>query len=244
MRCIKMGHPLLKVRYMRNVVLSLLFILSLSDAWSKTPKNLQKIQQSVFSVYSGIWQSTGFVIEENILVINFHMLIDIIGEDQMNVDSTRIRNKDGEAYSIENIIGADPIADLAFLRIKNYDGAALELDDRGGNRKDFFLIGFPDDKFSSIKMSKFADMSEVHNYFSYPSTKLLGGASGSPIVNNQGKVMAVLCQDASYIAIGTKIEKLQELLDKTRNQTIDHDDLSKWITGKINDLNLLAVQGN
>ena len=223
---------------MKDTMLLLFLIAGLSDAWCNS-----KVQQSVFWVGNRSRHGTGFVIERNILVTNFHVLWEQI-KDQMHINHTYIRNKDGQTYLIEHIIGANLVADLALLGIKNYDGSELVLADQGSDHKDSFLVGFPKGEYTSINMSKLASTDEVHDYFSHSSTRDFAGASGSPIVNDQGKVITVLNQNTHYFAVGTKIGKLQRLLDTTRNQTIKNDDISRWITRKINDLNLLAIQGN
>ena len=86
---------------MKNTILSLFLIVTLSNARSEFPKNLQKVHQSVFIVNSSnnnLAQGTGFVIKGDILVTNFHVLFTVI-ENQMKVDSIYIINKEGRRYS-------------------------------------------------------------------------------------------------------------------------------------------------
>ena len=229
----------------RIVVLLFLTIIP-NNAWP-AQGDRQKTQEAVFQIISTSQDTygTGFVIEGGILVTNFHVLIGFLVY-QMSVDPIYIKNKEGHIYFIENLIAADLITDLALLRIKNYNGPGLELalDDPINDQSSFFLIGFPHKEFISMNITKFMDISEVHDYFSNPLGIPLHGASGSPITNEHGRVVAVSARGSDFHLIGTKVNKLQELLDKTRNQRIGNKDIPEWLISKINELTLLATQGH
>ena len=77
-------------------------------------------------------------------------------------------------------------------------------------------------------------------------TSGLTGTSGSPIVNEMGKVVAVLRMASGISVNGTRSEILQSLLNKTRHQEIisNNESIVGWVQQEYEDLNTLAIQGD
>ena len=113
-----------------------------------------------------------------------------------------------------------------------------------------FLVGFPTREFRIIKLtkeikSKYSD--NIYRSFGFTShLRMISGASGSPIVNAMGKVVAVAGLANAVEVSVTRGEILQSLLNKTRHQEIISNDESivGWIQQEYENLSTLAVQGD
>ena len=262
----------------KRIMLSLFILFTnlgnIGPVFSQTEEITQNTLQSVFKVEGKSSQSenfqgsigSGFVIEyhgRNILVSNFHVISIIT--DEFNKSHT-VNNKDsivftlenmkGQEFSVDYIIGGDPISDLVLFNVKDYEGPVLKLDDGSISFDDisqektqkFSLAGFPYDEFDIIgDISQSFNSSSVYTEFLYYSSnglRSLLGASGSPILNDQEKVVAVATKSSNLNILAINLERLQELLNQTINQTIPLSDVSVWVEERRDSMREMAKKGD
>ena len=199
---------------------------------------------------------TGFVVEEDTLVTDFH-IYELIYKNGIEgaLSSLSITNTKGERFYIKGVRGINILADLVLLKIKDYKGSSLDianpteahLSNKSKSHK-FYLMGFPDGKFqfiNNLTKNEFeTDSMNQKFYHSYENT--LSSASGSPIVNKKGKVVSVLKWANSITISGIRREILQDFLNETRHQEIvsDNEAIHDHIKKEYKNLQTLATQGD
>ena len=193
-----------------------------------------------FLVDRGKAHGTGFFVDQQTLVTNYHVIAPLLlfsfdNSDFEDLLESSYIEKDEQRYAITDIINVSVVDDLAVLQVEGYQGPVLELAEEETHLGDVISIpGFPSvDKIPeytrTIRLQEItgtvvditaycslADISLTIDFFS-----VLGGASGSPILNTAGKVVGVLhSTGGESIVCGTKIKHLKHLLQNPRFQSV------------------------
>ena len=214
---------------------------------------LQDVRKSIFMIkINNDAKGTGFVVEGDTLVTNLHVYDDVIGRGGLN--SLRIENINSEKFYIEGVRGINFPADLVLLKIKDYEGPSLDIESPIEARlsehrsHQLFLAGFPHGIFLITALTKDKSYTDgiTQEFFKNNFMENRLGASGSPIVNEKGKVVAVYKASNPSKDYGTRKEILQDLLNKTRQQEIvsDNEAIYDWIQQEHRNLHILANKGN
>ena len=234
-------------------IFSLFFIIGLSNAQA----DLANAQKAIF-IIKGPWvikdnvqtmnRGSGFIIEDNVMVTNFHvldsLLDDISDNSNVNLDLLHVENTNGQKLSIESIRGVDLIADIALLKVRDFHGQSILLGDISSKENaDFFLMGFPKGEFKQMYLTRSLDVGIFHEFSHYLRRGLLG-ASGAPILNDKGELVAVLSKGTAIDVMGANVGRLEELLDKTSNQEIREKNILAWVQGEIDHLKERAIEGD
>ena len=210
-------------------------------------REINLLDDLVLIIINGASRGTGFVVEGDTLVTDFHVY------NGHSLSSLSIENTEGEKFYIDGVREINLLADLVLFKIKNYKGPSLDIENSTeadlSNR--LFLVGFPTMEFRIIKLTKEikseSDSDNIYRSFGFtPHLRMISGASGSPIVNAMGKVVAVAGLASGVEIFVTRGEILQSLLNKTRHQEIISNDESivGWIQQEYVNLSTLAIQGD
>ncbi len=128
---------------------------------------------------------SGFFIDKHLIVTNFHV---IAGATSVTI---KLSGQE-ESYQIENVEAYDNKNDLILLKV-NYEGISLTLGDSDTiqDEDEICAVGYPNDHAK-------IEHGTIESIWKRPSgdlicltTKSTGGSSGSPILNNKGKVIGV-----------------------------------------------------
>ena len=217
-------------------------------------KTLNNIHKSIVKVYSSVLRTagSGFILEGNILVTNFHVLDKLI-DARYNADLNSImiataHNGTPVRHSIKGIIAADFLLDLAILAVEGdfFQNKKLSLSPPLiKNETSLYVTGFPGGKFQTIPLENVWDVDDF--YMITNSYKgLINGASGGPVINEKGEVFAVLSKVFSQTNTidAIKGELLQKLLSERYDQMIGNDEVFDWIEEQRNEWKRMANAGN
>ena len=231
--------------------LSVLLTINPYDTWAY-PEQFLDVQRSIFIIRTLQSQGTGFLVEEDTLVTNLHVYYDAIKRGGLKSLSTE--NINSEKFYIEGVRGINLPGDLILLKIKDYEGPSLDIESptearlsESKSHHQLFLVGFPHGRFQIIPLTKDKSYtSSITQEFFKKSMRKHTGASGSPIVNEKGKVVAVYKASSLSKDYGTRKETLQDLLNKTRHQEIvsDNETIHDWIQQERRNLRILAQTGD
>ena len=231
---------------------------------SSTSRDLKNILKSVFYMESEVTgtSGSGFVIEGNILVTNFHVLNSMIDvERNAGLDSIFIISADDPNpifRPIKGIIGVDLSSDLVLLQLKEhlfrkkglfrnlFRNRGLSLDDSSlKDESSLYIIGFPDRKFTITPVTDALELDHTH-MFTNNYKGSWRGVSGGPVINEKGEVFSIVFR--AYTIINTvnaiKGETLQKLLNEKNEQLIGNDKIFDWIEEKRDEEKKLADAGN
>ena len=215
--------------FLSTIIIS---VFHLHHAWSDF---LQDVRKSVFSI-NGVDDSTriGFVVEGDILVASFFHVFITGGGD---LRSLSIENSNGEKFQIEGVRGIDSSSNIVLLKIKDYEGPWLKLESSSepplSNK--CFLVENLYDGLQTIDLVKGRGYTDglTQSFSRIYSGKFLR-VNGAPIVNEMGAVVAVARRGDPNWVSGIRKERLQELLDRTRNQELisdgdDREEMNRFI---------------
>lgn len=139
---------------------------------------------------------TGFIIDDNIIVTNHHVIADSIG--------LKIKGKNSEKLYDATVIASDRFSDLAIIKIANWDDFVLTNNSgmlRFGSSRDLKLgskvwsIGHPWGLEWSVSQGVVSSPSRRIdgnlNFLIQTDTKIYQGNSGGPLLDENGNVIGV-----------------------------------------------------
>ncbi|MDE0151054.1 MAG: bifunctional trypsin-like peptidase domain-containing/SEL1-like repeat protein [Bdellovibrionales bacterium] len=243
-------------------------ITSFTSAQELTKDVHKAVAQVVLS--DSVWYSftdsrisfgTGFFIDQQTLVTSYHVLFSLlsIASDSSSfkdlLDSSYIE-KEGQRYSIKGIRHISAKDDLAVLQVEGYEGPVLRLAEEEPENS-IKILGFPSvdrtlEHGVSVHLRETTGevFSQNNPFFcSVDDIPLMidffgnfRGASGSPVLNNKGKVIGILhIYGPGGHSCATKVKYLKELLE---SPSIKNEDMYHSIqTEIVNDLNQ-AITGD
>ncbi|MCL4439412.1 MAG: trypsin-like peptidase domain-containing protein [Firmicutes bacterium] len=178
--------------------------LTKSGELTKNP-NIQKHQQAVVMIKVSGRQGSGFNIDSNGLIItNEHVV-----EGARNVD---VSFQDGSFYS-GSVLAGYPDIDLAVIKIdgRNLPWLKLKLDANLTTGNEVIIIGNPLG-FADVVMKGYVAGEIKLRGWNSPVVMVKGqirpGSSGSPVLNNNGEVVAVVFGTIDSVAANEKTQAI------------------------------------
>jgi serine protease Do len=187
---------------LKNIFLILLLILTnkiFSQDWSSLFEENVKSVGLVSDSQTKIFAS-GFFISSRIFITNFHVA------DAIKPQSTKIKKKNEEVFTIKKIIGKYSKYDLAIIETneKSAEYLSLENPDKIKVGEKVFAIGNPGTAFDVYKfnlsdgiINNIVDQDIQLEYFRVNALAILHGAtintgnSGGPLINENGAVVGI-----------------------------------------------------
>ena len=199
-------HPVpVEIEKVRDAVVKILISGYVDGSYNGSfRENKQGAYNSVTPWHWAQRQGTGFVINEKIVVTSFHVLRKFESDIFF-----QIQNQSGEELSFKRITHLSVLDDLAVLEVEAYKGPFLTLNPLS-NIEEFlrsrfcllsfkvicdnvYIPAFPMGDFSEIegegfRINQLKDAYTLSTQFS----GALSGASGGPVLNEQGEVIGIL----------------------------------------------------
>ena len=207
----------------------------IQDTEMQLPVAVQAAKESVVRIVTSGSQGngTGFFINPTTVVTNHHVVSAEInrGKDHyIYIENKSIRVK------VKKIKTSSVVHDLALLEVEKVDVSPLGMISRNNSKMErIYVVGYPDGKLRVVS-GQFQKREDKYILF-HTGEKDLSGASGSPLVNAQGKVVGVhsagLPADNLYKHIGIQVRFLKQLL---RSKSFD------WYTEQALNLNIQAIR--
>ena len=174
------------------------------------PSSVNKVKSSIVKLRVKKKTGTGFILENGILATNAHVILDKsnIFVNQINsghLIQIKVFQEDQLLdVQVTSIQALDPIHDLALLNVKGSEippaikkpKKKLDL-----TKEKLFFVGYPHGKLKAMGQKGPIEIfeSKVHTEVHMPvSNSDVYGASGSPIVNQKGKVVGVLTSGSRF----------------------------------------------
>ena len=230
----------------------IIILLSCSKGMGKEkpfPAPVEKAQKSVvkvsgktrFRLTKGGFRTavgTGFFIDRKTVVTNFHVIFPMSPKLPVYVENERGK------FQVKRVKYLSALYDLAVLEVET-PGRRMPFLERARPRKGspFYIFGYPQKKFFRFQgryaEQKGTDLILFSN--NIPKDLIMGGASGSPILNGQGKVVGILKMATPNILVGVSVKHLEELLKK---QPLAEKSLKILVRNEFERVRELAHQGN
>ena len=168
---------------------------------------------------------TGFIVDEGgVIATNFH----VIGEHR----EFTVELADGTVCTPTEILGLDRSRDLALFRIDQQGLPALPLGDSSKIKlgQEILSVGNPLGFGLSVSRGVIAAVRELELGDGRPMVQVAipieAGSSGSPIVNRNGEVLAILTiKSGGAIGFGVPVNALRALLNDTQGIPVE-----QWFT--------------
>ena len=194
---------------------------------------------------------TGFFIGENQLITAAHVISRILSKATDGTHIALLQEGSDTVIRVKRVLALSFLYDLALLEVEenvtnflSLRETPLELDE------ELFFTGYPQGILKKIR--KTGNISEYDNdyYFSVAHSSL-GGASGSPVLDQLGQVIGVLYGSSENILEATKVHHLKRFITKKdigtqcRVSNPDHffPDIQTCIKEEMEHLHELAEQG-
>jgi len=178
----------------------------------------QNITHNLNSEKVGVFSGTGFIVnaKEGIIATNYH----IVGSGPQQVKITFENGESTEA----NVLYYDCWHDFAFYKIDPKSisfelqeakfGSSFTLEEQA----EVFLIGNNESQEYSVKMGTVTNLAinsgKRHSFCLQTSFDRTGGSSGSPIFDNQGRVVAIHTSGSNTTSFELRIEYVKDALDQ------------------------------
>ncbi len=151
----------------------------------------------------GSFNGSGFIIDKKLglILTNKHVV------SQTNINETYITIASGRELEAD-VIYSDPMHDFSFLKVADPQGLADMTEFKLSPviphiNENVTIIGNNDNQSFSIQKGIVTSIYELSNYFPSQTIRISlnarGGSSGSPIINNNGEVVAInFAVDSTY----------------------------------------------
>lgn len=173
-------------------------------------EDIKQFKKAVVTVQGERSRGTGFSISSDGLIVTNHHVI----EEQNKI---MVGFHEGELFE-GKVISSYPDIDIAFLRVKGNNLPYFSLSENGGDlHEPIYVIGNP---LSWTQIANEGKILEVEEQ-TIISAPIYRGNSGSPVINKQGEVVAVVYAKrrtnkygGRSVGIATPIEKVLEHMPK------------------------------
>ena len=179
------------------------------------PKEVLDAEASVWKIHNDPVSGTGFFISPKLFVTNFHVLEGLL-KYELNFNNTILSQKENpNTLNIKQVIVVSALYDLAIIETKETSQHYLKLSETEllKTDEDLFAISYLlTENFTRVKKTGKINHEDDY-FFSFPvNHSALYGASGSPVLNNQGQVIGVFSQALENLIYSIKINHLKKLI--------------------------------
>ena len=236
---------------MRFFIIFILFFLTY-PSFSEIPS--EGIPEKVRSGKKAVWkirnlntlnQGTGFFTSPKRFVTNFHIIANLLDERSFR-DILLSQEEISRKLKIKRIIAVSALHDLAILETEQEVSNYLSLSGEAvpQQEENLYVIGYPKRSFQIMKKTGSFLYQDSQSYTIITNYSETFGASGSPLLNEQGQVSGVCTQGASNFLHTVKISHLRNLLEQKTGLVCDNLNPKSCIKSEIENLKKLAKQGH
>ena len=212
------------------ILLNFVFCFSVAKAdtpSTETSSQLEKTERAIWRIYNPYTTGTGFFIGPNHFITNFHVINLLLnqssseemprdqGQEDQNPIDRIILEQEGNPSSlrIKKVISVSALYDLALLETEESVTDYLSLrEDPPEPGENLFSIAYPEGVFT--KISKIGNSYyEDNQRYDFPVNHFfLYGASGAPVLDEQGQVVGMMSYGTDNLSATIKTNHLRELM--------------------------------
>lgn len=207
-------------RIWKLLVRLLSFALVFLPGWSGSPHALElnrPVPQAVKSVASAVWKltdgrytGTATAISGNRFITKAHVIFDAPGAG----DLTLSQKGNPRRLKVRRVLALSLAYDLALLEIKGRVDDHVSFEDAlsEGRKGPLYGIGYPGGSFMYLRPLSDRVYEDDYFYAFAANRSPLGGASGGPILNVEGQVVAINGIGSDNILHGLKAKRIVSFL--------------------------------
>ena len=183
---------------------------------------------------------TVFFIGPKLLVTNFHII-----DNLENIKNARLSQEgNSREISLKRIIALSALHDLVLIETKGAVRDYLSLKEKFSDIKELYVLGYPrGEDFMEIKKT-----GPVHfrsDLFSFTvNYSSLGGTSGAPVLNKEGKLLGVVSQGKVNLLKAIALEPLRHFVQGDIGLRCATESLKDCLKKEAENLKKLAKQSH
>lgn len=200
-----------RIKHIIGVLCSFIMLFAFSIDCFAMDFDAEVAYESIFVIYSGNYEGSGFAIGPNTVVTNAH----VIG----NRNDIKVKTYSGEEYKASIFLFNEAI-DIAILSVENADFAPLEVGDCENIKvgEDIYAIGAPRSLDYTLTKGVISNKSRTIGFNKYIQidAAINSGNSGGPLLNNAGQVIGVnsmKISDAEGIGLAIPISSVTSFME-------------------------------
>ena len=148
----------------------------------------------------------------NKMITNFHVISRVLGSGGSLEDIVLTQSGSSSQLKIQRVLKVSALYDLVLFETKETVSNYLELtDDFLGPKEELSIVGYPKGVLTTIQKTGNIFQTGSFSYFPVNTINLFG-ASGSPVLNTQGKVVGVAYGRRVNLLRFTKVINIQKFL--------------------------------
>lgn len=200
-----------RMKHIIGVLCSFIMLFAFSIDCFAMDFDAEVAYESIFVIYSGNYEGSGFAIGPNTVVTNAH----VIG----NRNDIKVKTYSGEEYKASIFLFNEAI-DIAILSVENADFTPLEVGDCESIKvgEDIYAIGAPRSLDYTLTKGVISNKSRTIGFNKYIQidAAINSGNSGGPLLNNAGQVIGVnsmKISDAEGIGLAIPISSVTSFME-------------------------------
>lgn len=200
-----------RIKHIIGVLCSFIMLFAFSIDCFAMDFDAEVAYESIFVIYSGNYEGSGFAIGPNTVVTNAH----VIG----NRNDIKVKTYSGEEYKASIFLFNEAI-DIAILSVENADFTPLEVGDCESIKvgEDIYAIGAPRSLDYTLTKGVISNKSRTIGFNKYIQidAAINSGNSGGPLLNNAGQVIGVnsmKISDAEGIGLAIPISSVTSFME-------------------------------
>ena len=191
---------------------------------SEMPLQVENAKQAIWGIYDlyGSTSGTGFFIGTNHFITNFHVVFGMLlpqdkdhePENQGTINHVVLKQKGNPSVlKIKKVLAVSVLYDLVLLETEENVTNYLSLrENPPESSENLFLIGYSNEVLTKIRKTGNI-VYEDSQHYSFPTDYFFsGGASGSPVLDEQGLVTGVMSRGFQNIPQVIKVNHLRGLI--------------------------------
>ena len=200
-----------RLKHIIGVLCSFIMLFAFSIDCFAMDFDAEVAYESIFVIYSGNYEGSGFAIGSNTVVTNAH----VIG----NRNDIKVKTYSGEEYKA-SIFLLNEALDIAILSVENAEFTPLEVGDCENIKvgEDIYAIGAPRSLDYTLTKGVISSKSRTIGFNRYIQidAAINSGNSGGPLLNNAGQVIGVnsmKISDAEGIGLAIPISSVTSFME-------------------------------
>lgn len=200
-----------RLKHIIGVLCSFIMLFAFSIDCFAMDFDAEVAYESIFVIYSGNYEGSGFAIGSNTVVTNAH----VIG----NRNDIKVKTYSGEEYKASIFLFNEAL-DMAILSVENAEFTPLEVGDCENIKvgEDIYAIGAPRSLDYTLTKGVISSKSRTIGFNKYIQidAAINSGNSGGPLLNNAGQVIGVnsmKISDAEGIGLAIPISSVTSFME-------------------------------
>ena len=225
---------------MKKILNLFIFLIGFSFyTYSYAEKNLEQDKypsSAIWKIQTDRFRGTGFFISPNLFVTNFHVVDDVI--DSFDLRISLSQETHSRVLNIKRVYALSALDDLVILETKESVTNWLDIADNTPKPYEkLFAIGYLGEHWAKIRKTGKISYQNKYIYSFLANRPIIGGFSGSPVLNQENQIVGILFLGASNTASAIKVKRLKKLLvENSQNTNLTYESIKEEAIQKIKTL--------